>query len=130
MCTRAPHGEATEEGGDEAMTTDQSTCPICRRGTPTDGVAELDSSWVTMSAHAPLRGYTCLVFRRHAVEPHDLGHSEGVAFMSDIRRLSSAVKGVTGAATMNNEVHGNTIQQLHMHFYPEVPERRVSWRSD
>ena len=103
------------------MTTDQSACPICRRGTPMDVVAELDSSWVTMSASAPLRGYACLVFRRHAVELHDLSPSEGVAFMSDIRRLSGAVKGVTGAAKMNYEVHGNTIQHLHMHFYPRYP---------
>jgi diadenosine tetraphosphate (Ap4A) HIT family hydrolase len=115
------YDEAAAEGGEEAMTTDQSACPICRRGTPTDVVAELDSSWVTMSASAPLRGYACLVFRRHAVELHDLSHSEGVAFMSDIRRLSGAVKGVTGAAKMNYEVHGNTIQHLHMHFYPRYP---------
>ena len=101
--------------------TDQSPCPICRRGTPTDVVAELESSWVTMSASAPLRGYACLVFRRHAVELHDLSPSEGVAFMSDIRRLSGAVKAVSGAAKMNYEVHGNTIEHLHMHFYPRYP---------
>ena len=74
-----------------------------------------------MSASAPLRGYACLVFRRHAVELHDLSPSEGVAFMSDIRRLSGAVRGVSGAAKMNYEVHGNTIEHLHMHFYPRYP---------
>ena len=74
-----------------------------------------------MGEDAPLRGYTCLVFRRHAVELHDLSESEGVAFMSDIRRLSLAVKGVTGAAKLNYEVHGNTIEHLHMHFYPRYP---------
>jgi diadenosine tetraphosphate (Ap4A) HIT family hydrolase len=41
--------------------------------------------------------------------------------MTDIRRLSSALKGVTGAAKMNYEVHGNTIEHLHMHFYPRYP---------
>ena len=83
-----------------------------------DVVAKLDSSWVTMSASAPLRGYACLVFRRHAVELHDLSENEGVAFMRDIRRLSRAIKSVTGAAKLNYEVHGNTIEHLHMHFYP------------
>lgn len=103
------------------MTGGQSACAICRRGTPNDLVATLDSSWVTMGEDAPLRGYTCLVFRRHAVELHDLSESEGVVFMRDIRRLSLAVKGVTGAAKLNYEVHGNTLEHLHMHFYPRYP---------
>ena len=101
--------------------TDQSRCPICRRGAPKDAIAVLESSWVTMSASAPLRGYACLVFRRRAVELHDLSQSEGVTFMNDIRRLSGALQSVTGAAKMNYEVHGNTIEHLHMHFYPRYP---------
>ena len=104
------------------MTTDQSACPICRQGMPKDVIAELQSSWVTMGSSAPLRGYACLVFRRHAVELHDLSDSEGIAFIGDIRRLSGAIKGVTGAAKMNYEVHGNTIEHLHMHFYPRYPD--------
>ena len=96
----------------------QAACVICQRGTPADVVAELDSSWVTMGETAPLRGYACLVFRRHAVELHDLSESEGAAFMRDIRRLSDAVKRVSGAVKLNYEVHGNTIEHLHMHFYP------------
>jgi diadenosine tetraphosphate (Ap4A) HIT family hydrolase len=74
-----------------------------------------------MSEKAPLRGYACLVFRRHAVEFHDLSDSESAAFMRDIRRLSGAVQRVSGAAKLNYEVHGNTIEHLHMHFYPRYP---------
>ena len=74
-----------------------------------------------MGENAPLRGYACLVFRRHAVELHDLTEGEGAAFMRDIRRCSGAVKRVTGAAKLNYEVHGNTIEHLHMHFYPRYP---------
>ena len=74
-----------------------------------------------MGENAPLRGYACLVFRRHAVELHDLSEDEGAAFMRDIRRLSDALKRVTGAAKLNYEVHGNTIEHLHMHFYPRYP---------
>jgi diadenosine tetraphosphate (Ap4A) HIT family hydrolase len=58
------------------------------------------------------------VFRRHAVELHDLSEGEGAAFMRDIRRLSDALKRATGATKLNYEVHGNTIEHLHMHFYP------------
>ena len=65
-----------------------------------------------------MRGYACLVFRRHAVELHELSEIEGQNFMRDIRRLSGAVQKVTSAVKLNYEVHGNTIPHLHMHFYP------------
>jgi diadenosine tetraphosphate (Ap4A) HIT family hydrolase len=109
------------EGGEAVTSQDRDACVICRQGTPSDTLAELESSWVTVSEDAPLRGYACLVFRRHAVELHDLSDSEGAAFMRDIRRLSAAVQRVTGAAKLNYEVHGNTIRHLHMHFYPRHP---------
>ena len=72
-----------------------SACPICLLGAPHDIVFELDVSWVTMHERAPMRGYTCLVFRRHAVELHELSVAEGAAFMRDLQRLSRAVANVT-----------------------------------
>jgi diadenosine tetraphosphate (Ap4A) HIT family hydrolase len=94
---------------------------ICRRGAPNDILVELESSWVTVNEDAPMRGYACLVFRRHVVELHDLSEAEGAAFMRDIRWLSAAVQQVTGAVKLNYEVRGNTIPHLHMHFYPRYP---------
>jgi hypothetical protein len=70
------------------------------------------------------------VFRRHAVELHDLSESEGAAFMRDIQRLSAALHLVTGAAKLNYEVHGNTIRHLHMHFYPRHPGDGLSGWTD
>jgi diadenosine tetraphosphate (Ap4A) HIT family hydrolase len=96
-------------------------CVICRQGTPNDTLTELESAWVTVNEDAPMRGYACLVFRRHAVELHDLSEAEGAAFMRDIRRLSAAVQEVTGAVKLNYEAHGNTTPHLHMHFYPRYP---------
>ncbi len=43
-------------------------CVICRQGVPNDVLVELETSWVTVNEDAPMRGYTCLVFRRHAVD--------------------------------------------------------------
>ena len=94
------------------------TCVICRRGAPEDVLVELESSWVTVTEDALMRGYACLVFRRHVVELHDLTEEEGAAFMRDARRLSAAVQQATGAIKLNYEVHGNTIPHLHMHLYP------------
>lgn len=98
-----------------------AACVICRQRAPKDLLVELEASWVTVNEDAPMRGYACLVFRRHAVELHDLTETEGAAFMRDIRRLSAALQKVTDAAKLNYEVHGNTVPHLHMHFYPRYP---------
>ena len=92
-------------------------CPICQDG-PFDVVAELESSWVTMGERSPVRGYACLVLRRHAIELHDLSDAEGAAFMRDAQRLSRAVAAATDAVKLNYEAHGNTIPHLHLHVYP------------
>jgi diadenosine tetraphosphate (Ap4A) HIT family hydrolase len=93
-------------------------CPVCRAGRPWDVIAELEACWVTMGERAPMRGYACLVLRRHAVELHDLDDAEGAAFMRDARRLSRAVALATGAVKLNYEVHGNTLPHLHLHVFP------------
>ncbi|MDX2193018.1 MAG: HIT family protein [Gemmatimonadales bacterium] len=93
-------------------------CPICARGAPRDVVLELDAGWLTMQEAAPMRGYACVVFRRHAVELHDLDAAEAAAFMRDVRRVSRAVAEATGAVKLNYEIHGNTLPHLHLHLFP------------
>ena len=100
-----------------ALTLGES-CPICAQGRPWDIVAELETSWVTTHERAPMRGYACLVFRRHALEFHDLSADEAAAYIRDVQKLSAAVASITGAVKMNYEVHGNTLPHLHMHFFP------------
>ena len=97
-------------------------CPICDsiriegkcRGT----IVELDAAYLTTQRDQPVRGYCCLVLRRHAVELHELGEDEAGKFMMDLRRVSGALKSVTGAVKLNLEIHGNTIPHLHVHFFP------------
>lgn len=94
-------------------------CPICRDGGPTNRIAELEVSSLTMGdGPATLPGTCALFFRRHAVELHDLSPEEGAAFMRDVQRVSRILTQATGAVKMNCEVHGNTIPHLHMHFFP------------
>jgi hypothetical protein len=88
-----PHGWAQARSAEN--------CVICRAGKPNDIVCELDASWVTASEDALMRGYACLVFRRHAIELHELGEIEGRDYMRDIRRLSAAVQAATGAIKLN-----------------------------
>ncbi len=100
---------------------DGSTCPICVRGEPLNIVATLESSWLTMSADAPMPGYVCLVARVHAVELHDLDEAQAQVFVRDVRRVSRALSAATGAFKLNYEIHGNTLPHLHMHFFPRHP---------
>ena len=97
---------------------DGTACPVCRRDAITDVVAELEVSEAMMPGGGPMPGYAWLLFRRHAVELHDLSADEGAAFMRDVQRLSRAIAVATGAVKMNYEVHGNTVPHLHMHFFP------------
>ena len=94
-----------------------ASCPICCQQKPTDVVATLETSWVTMQESAPVRGYACLVSRTHAIELHDLPEDTASAFMRDARRVSRALLAATGAVKLNYEIHGNTLPHLHMHFF-------------
>lgn len=94
------------------------SCPICLQGKPLGIIAELDASFLTAVEESPVKGYCCLVLKRHVVELHELPSEEAAAFMRDVQRASKVVHGVTGAVKLNYEIHGNTIPHLHMHLFP------------
>jgi diadenosine tetraphosphate (Ap4A) HIT family hydrolase len=95
-----------------------AACPICRSGRPDGVVLELTASYLTCSANAPMRGYCCVVLKRHAVELHELGDEEAIALTRDIQRVGRAVQEIMKAVKLNYEIHGNTIPHLHVHLYP------------
>lgn len=112
-------------------------CPIClsiqREGKCKGTVAELEACYLTTQPEQPVRGYCCLVLKRHAVELHDLEEAEAAALMKDIRAVSEALQHTTGAVKINLEIHGNTIPHLHAHFYPRYVGDRfengpIDWR--
>lgn len=99
-------------------------CPICRQGTPTNVIVELECSWLTMGNEPPgppLPGTCALFHRRHAVELHDLTPEEATALMRDVQRVSRALAEAATPVKVNYEVHGNTIPHLHVHFFPRYP---------
>jgi diadenosine tetraphosphate (Ap4A) HIT family hydrolase len=93
-------------------------CPICCEGRPSGIIAELKVTYLTMSSESPMRGYCCLVLKRHTVELHELSTDEGAAFMKDMQRVAKALQAITGAVKLNYEIHGNTIPHLHVHLFP------------
>lgn len=95
-----------------------AACPICRAGRPDGVVLELTASYLTTSANAPMRGYCCVVLKRHAVELHDLPDDEAISFMRDIQRTGRAIQEIAKPVKLNYEIHGNTIPHLHVHVFP------------
>jgi diadenosine tetraphosphate (Ap4A) HIT family hydrolase len=93
-------------------------CPICREGRPLGIVAELSATYLTSSLESPMRGYCCLVLKRHAVELYDLRVDEAAALMKDLQRVAKVLQVITGAVKLNYEIHGNTIPHLHVHLLP------------
>ena len=113
-------------------------CPICARGAPLDVIAELEATWVTAEAEAPLPGYVCVVSKHHVVEPFELPAPELDAFWREAMLVARAVHRLLAPAKLNYEIHGNTIPHLHMHVYPRfrgdpyeggpIDPRRTSFR--
>jgi len=95
-----------------------AACPICLSGKPFGIVAELSATYLTSSPDSPMRGYCCLVLKRHAVELYELSADEACALMRDLHRVAAALQEITRAVKLNYEIHGNTIPHLHVHLFP------------
>ena len=59
--------------------------------------------------------------RAGLVELHDLKHAEGLVLIEEIRRASSGLKAITGAAKINVGALGNLVPQLHVHVVARQP---------
>ena len=94
------------------------SCVICDHGRPLDVLCELDHVWVTAGRFAPLPGYVCVVAKRHVREPYDLPPDEGAAFWRSALLAAQAVASLLSPRKINYEIHGNTLDHLHMHLFP------------
>lgn len=91
---------------------------ICRERGPLEVIAELPTTWVTAPSRAPLPWYTCIVAKRHVVEPFHLVEPELSAFWTESMAVAAALNELVQPSKMNYEIHGNTIPHLHLHLYP------------
>ncbi len=98
--------------------TSGEACPFCVQGRPNGVVAELEGCYLTVDANVRVRGYCCLVVRRHAVEFDELSEAEAIGLVRDLRQVARVLRRITGAVKLNYEVHGNTIPHLHVHLIP------------
>jgi len=100
------------------------SCPICTRGEPLDIIGDLPAVWITAPSATPLDGYLCLVAKRHVREPFELPEAERAQFWADIDTVARAVSEQLRPSKINYEIHGNTLEHLHLHLYPRSPGDR------
>jgi diadenosine tetraphosphate (Ap4A) HIT family hydrolase len=95
-------------------------CPMCPDTGAADVVAELPSGSVHLQNDADYRGYCILIFRRHAIEIHELTPQERHDWIEDIARIGRAITEVCGPAKLNVSMLGNLCPHLHCHVMPRT----------
>jgi len=95
---------------------------MCPDSAGDDVLAELPSGRVHLQNDADYRGYCILVFRRHAVEIHDLSEDERKQWIEDISRVSRAIQVQCSPAKLNVTMLGNMVPHLHCHIMPRYPD--------
>ncbi len=97
-------------------------CPMCPDAEGDDTVATLPSGRVHLQNDANYRGYCTLVFRRHAIELHDLSRDERAQWIEDVARIGAAVSRLCQPAKLNVVMLGNQVPHLHCHVMPRYPD--------
>jgi diadenosine tetraphosphate (Ap4A) HIT family hydrolase len=103
---------------------DGSACPVCLRGRPLGVLVERAHTWITSGERVPVRGYLCVVAKRHVVEPYELPEAESAAFWQDVLLAAERVARLLRPIKINYELHGNSLPHLHAHVYPRFPGDR------
>jgi diadenosine tetraphosphate (Ap4A) HIT family hydrolase len=65
-----------------------------------------------------VRGYVCVVSKRHVVEPYELPPDERAAFWDDVLFAAERVARLLRPVKVNYEIHGNSLPHLHAHVFP------------
>ena len=92
-----------------------------RLAADTTAVADWGLSRVLLMEDARFPWLILVPRRAGLVELHDLEHAEGLVLIEEIRRASSGLKAMTGAAKINVGALGNLVPQLHVHVLARQP---------
>lgn len=111
-------------------------CTVCGFEHPVrqapDLVAWEDDLWIVRHhlPPAPLPGWFMLISRRHLGGPADLSDAEAAAFGPTLRRVSQAIRTVTGAPKVYAIAFGEGSPHLHVHLVPRYADRpdTAAWK--
>ena len=97
-------------------------CPMCLDSSEDDLVIELPSGRLHLQNDADYLGYCILIYRRHAVELHDLAEQERIQWIEDIARTGKALTEICRPDKLNLSMLGNMVPHLHCHIMPRYLE--------
>lgn len=113
-------------------------CPACNGEPAPDGQSDLEVSdkvWICgeYPGQARLFGKMYVMPRKHYFHFEDMSHEDMIVFMSEVQRVGTALRKVTGAEKINYEMHSNSGAHLHIHLFPrylddDFPSAPIDYR--
>jgi len=99
-----------------------STCQACAGHWPKREylIADLGLSWAYLHDDQFFRGWTVLVFKRHATELFQLTPTERGQLMEEVSLAAKALAQVFDAKKINYELLGNQLPHIHWHLVPRL----------
>ena len=98
-------------------------CPVCNNEPAPAGQDDIQITnrvWICgeYPGQGRLFGKMYVMPRSHVVNFEDMPVDEMVGFMSEVQRVGTALRKVTGAIKINYEMHSNSGAHLHIHLCP------------
>ena len=81
-------------------------------------IAELRQSYARLVHNQYRRGYTVVIFKRHANELFELSDVELAGYARDVADTAAALQRVFGAVKINYAILGNLCPHVHYHLVP------------
>ena len=117
---------------------DKVFCPVCNHEPAPDGQSDIvvnDKVWACgeYPGQGLLFGKMYVMPRNHHFHFEDMPPDEMVGFMSEVQRVGTALRKVTGAVKINYEMHANSGAHLHIHLFPrylddDFPSAPIDYR--
>ena len=99
-----------------------NTCRACQGTWPRADhfIADLGLSQAYLHEDQFFKGWTVVVFRRHATELFQLAPTERIQMMEEVTLVAKTLAQVFDARKINYELLGNQLPHIHWHLIPRL----------
>ncbi len=116
----------------------KENCPVCNSEPALEGNIDIevnDKVWICgeYPGQGRLFGKMYVMPRKHFFHFEDMPPEDMMDFMTEVQRVGSALRKVTGAVKINYEMHSNSGAHLHIHLFPrylddDFPSAPIDYR--
>ncbi|NLZ52542.1 MAG: GNAT family N-acetyltransferase [Thermoanaerobacteraceae bacterium] len=101
----------------------KENCPVCNNKPAPEGNIDIEVNnkvWICgeYPGQGRLFGKMYIMPRKHFFHFEDMPPEDMIDFMTEVQRVGSALRKVTGAVKINYEIHSNSGAHLHIHLFP------------